>query len=60
MKFDLDQTVVQLGLEDKTPFIEPEQHATLQQLLMSRYDLVVVHKVNIDVDPHGTSPSRPT
>src|ERR1700676_90385 len=30
VKFDLDQTVVQLGLEDKTPFIEPERHATLQ------------------------------
>jgi CubicO group peptidase (beta-lactamase class C family) len=30
------QTVVQLGLEDKVPFIEPEQHATLEQLMMSR------------------------
>jgi hypothetical protein len=32
---DLDsvsgQTVVQLGLEDKVPFVEPEQHATLQR-----------------------------
>jgi CubicO group peptidase (beta-lactamase class C family) len=36
VKFDLDQTVVQLGLEDKTPFLESETHATLQQLLMSR------------------------
>jgi hypothetical protein len=35
-QFDLDKTVVQLGLEEKaTPFIEPEQHATLQQLMMS-------------------------
>lgn len=32
----MNQTVVQLGLEDKTPFVEPEQHATLQQLMMSR------------------------
>jgi CubicO group peptidase (beta-lactamase class C family) len=31
-----NQTVVQLGLEDKIPFIEPEQHATLEQLMMSR------------------------
>lgn len=32
----MTQTVVQLGLEDKTPFIESEQHATLQQLMASR------------------------
>jgi CubicO group peptidase (beta-lactamase class C family) len=32
----MDQTVVQLGLEDKTPFLEIETHATLQQLMMSR------------------------
>jgi hypothetical protein len=32
VKFDLDQTVVQLGLEDKAPFLESERHATLQQL----------------------------
>jgi CubicO group peptidase (beta-lactamase class C family) len=41
VKFDLDQTVVQLGLEDKTPFIEPEQHATLEQLLMSRSGIYI-------------------
>ena len=41
VKFDLDQTVVQLGLEDKTPFIEPEQHATLQQLLMARSGIYI-------------------
>jgi CubicO group peptidase (beta-lactamase class C family) len=41
VKFDLDQTVVQLGLEDKTPFIESEQHATLQQLLMSRSGIYI-------------------
>ena len=41
VKFDLDQTVVQLGLEEKTPFIEPEQHATMQQLLMSRYGIYI-------------------
>jgi hypothetical protein len=28
VKFDLDQTVEQFGLEDKTLFIESERHAT--------------------------------
>jgi len=32
----MDQTVVQLGLEDETPFVEIETHATLQHLMMSR------------------------
>lgn len=32
----MDQTVVQLGLEDKTPFNDLEKHATLQQIMMSR------------------------
>ena len=32
----MDQTVVQLGLDDKTPFNELEKHATLQQIMMSR------------------------
>jgi len=41
VKFDLDQTVVQLGLEDETPFIDPEQHATLQQLLMARSGIYI-------------------
>jgi len=41
VKFDLDQTVVRLGLEDKTPFIESERHATLQQLLMSRSGIYI-------------------
>jgi CubicO group peptidase (beta-lactamase class C family) len=41
VRFDLDQTVVQLGLEDKTPFIESERHATLQQLLMSRSGIYI-------------------
>ncbi len=41
VKFDLDQTVVQLGLEDKTPFIESEGRATLQQLLMSRSGIYI-------------------
>jgi CubicO group peptidase (beta-lactamase class C family) len=41
VRFALDQTVVQLGLEDKTPFIEPEQHATLQQLLMVRSGIYI-------------------
>jgi CubicO group peptidase (beta-lactamase class C family) len=41
VKFDLDQTVVQLGLEDKTPFIESERHATLHQLLMSRSGIYI-------------------
>lgn len=37
----LGQTVVQLGLEDKVPFIEPEQHATLEQLMMSRSGIYI-------------------
>ena len=37
----MSQTVMQLGLEDKVPFIEPEQHATLQQLLMSRSGIYI-------------------
>jgi CubicO group peptidase (beta-lactamase class C family) len=41
VKLDLDQTVVQLGLEDKTPFIELEQHATLEQLMMSRSGIYI-------------------
>ncbi len=41
VKFDLDQTVVQLGLEDKTPFLELERHATLQQLLMARSGIYI-------------------
>ena len=32
----MSQTVVQLGLEDKVPFVDLEKHATLQQLMMSR------------------------
>ena len=36
VKFDQDKTVEQLGLEDKTSFIGPEKHATLEQLLLSR------------------------
>jgi len=41
VKFDLDQTVEQLGLEDKTPFIESEGRATLQQLLMARSGIYI-------------------
>jgi len=41
VKFDLDQTVEQLGLEDKTPFLESEKHATLQQLLMARSGIYI-------------------
>jgi len=41
VKFDLDKTVVQLGLEDKTPFTESEQHATPQQLLMARSGIYI-------------------
>jgi CubicO group peptidase (beta-lactamase class C family) len=37
----MDQTVVQLGLEDKVPFIEPEQHATLTHLMMSRSGIYI-------------------
>jgi CubicO group peptidase (beta-lactamase class C family) len=32
----MNKTVVQLGLDDKVPFLEIEQHATLEQLMMSR------------------------
>lgn len=49
VKFDLDQTVVQLGLEDKTPFLESERHATLQQLLMARSG-IYLHSGNEEQD----------
>jgi CubicO group peptidase (beta-lactamase class C family) len=39
----MGQSVVQLGLEDKTPFVEPEQHATLQQLMMSRSGIYIAN-----------------
>ena len=55
VKFDLDQTVVQLGLEDKTPFIESEGRATLQQLLMSRSG-IYIHSGNEEQDK--ASPKR--
>ncbi len=35
------KTVVQLGLEDKVPFVEPEQHATLEQIMMSRSGIYI-------------------
>src|SRR3984957_1169822 len=41
LKFNLDQTVEQLGLEDKTPFLESERHATLQQLMMARSGIYI-------------------
>jgi len=41
LKVNLDQTVEQLGLEDKTPFIESERHATLQQLMMARSGIYI-------------------
>jgi CubicO group peptidase (beta-lactamase class C family) len=41
LKFNLDQTVEQLGLEDKTPFIESQRHATLQQLMMARSGIYI-------------------
>jgi CubicO group peptidase (beta-lactamase class C family) len=41
VKFDFDKTVEQLGLDDKTPFVEKEKYATLQQLLMSRSGIYI-------------------
>ena len=38
----MNQTVVQLGLEDKTPFIEIEKHATLEQIMMSRSGIYIL------------------
>jgi CubicO group peptidase (beta-lactamase class C family) len=35
------QTVVQLGLEDKLPFVELEKHATLLQIMMSRSGIYI-------------------
>jgi CubicO group peptidase (beta-lactamase class C family) len=35
-KIDMNKTVTQLGLEDKQPFIPPEDHATLEQLMAAR------------------------
>ena len=37
----MNQTVVQLGLQDKVPFLEIEQHATLEQLMMSRSGIYI-------------------
>jgi CubicO group peptidase (beta-lactamase class C family) len=37
----MSQTVVQLGLEDKVPFVDLEKHATLQQLMMSRSGIYI-------------------
>lgn len=37
----MDQNVEQLGLEEKTPFLEIEKHATLQQLMMSRSGIYI-------------------
>lgn len=43
LNFDeaMNKTVVQLGLEDKTPFLEIEQHATLEQLMTSRSGIYI-------------------
>jgi CubicO group peptidase (beta-lactamase class C family) len=57
VKFDLDATVVQLGLEDKTPFLESETHATLEQLLMSRSG-IYIRSGNTEQD--ALSPKRGT
>ncbi len=37
----MNQNVVQLGLQDKTPFNELEQHATLEQIMMSRSGIYI-------------------
>ena len=36
-----NQTVTQLGLEDKVPFLEIEKHATLQQIMMARSGIYI-------------------
>jgi CubicO group peptidase (beta-lactamase class C family) len=39
----MNKTVVELGLEEKrAPFIEPEQHATLEQLMMARSGIYIL------------------
>jgi hypothetical protein len=38
---DMNQTVVQLGLQDKVPFLEIEEHAMLEQLMMSRSGIYI-------------------
>jgi CubicO group peptidase (beta-lactamase class C family) len=43
----LNQNVVQLGLEDKTPFLDIEKHATLEQIMMSRSG-IYIHSGNGD------------
>ena len=55
LKLHLDKTLEQLGLEDKTPFLELERHATLQQLLMSRSG-IYIHSGNDGQD--NLSPKR--
>jgi CubicO group peptidase (beta-lactamase class C family) len=51
----MNQTVVQLGLEDKVPFIESEQHATLEQLMMSRSGIYLPSGDVGNDDPHRGS-----
>ena len=43
LNFDeaLGKSVVELGLEDKAPFLEIEKHAVLEQLLMSRSGIYI-------------------
>jgi CubicO group peptidase (beta-lactamase class C family) len=40
-KIDLSKTVKQLGLDDKTPFLPIEEHATLEQLLAARSGIYI-------------------
>lgn len=53
----MSKTVVQLGLQDKLPFIEPEEHATLEQVVMSRSG-IYIPSGNTDQD--RISPKRGT
>ena len=43
-KLDLSKTVVQLGLQDKTPFVGEEEHATLEQLMLGRSGIYISQK----------------
>ena len=49
------RTVVQIGLEDKVPFLEIEQHATLEELMMSRSGIYIPSG---NTDQEKISPKR--
>jgi CubicO group peptidase (beta-lactamase class C family) len=54
-KLDMNKTVVQLGLQDKTPFLPSEQHATLEQLMTCRSGIYLPNDSPVS---DGSEPQR--